>query len=382
MSLSAAALRSLALWEHQLPFLDGLAFEPLLRRCRLDYSPASLGRLDVFLDALRSARKPVEAEFAADPAQRELLHLIAFYAGEVVGRGIGTSPVWLDAAQATTLAPQQPLPGDALQASLSARFGRAQAGDDALFLPLVPICQRLFAPADEAAPASGLPSLPSLLASAERWWPTGWNADPDTAHQPLPPLPGRPWPPALPDVGGDPPSAIDPHSASPYDAALPESGGLESPESAESLNARAIALLRAEGDAYAPEEARALWERAAAQGHAESMNHLGTLIAKGIGGPPDPKVAMDHYRRAAEQGLAAAQLNMARMHLQHDGFAPDMVEAERWLRLAAAQGSPKAQQLIQDLELDRPASPITPRHTSIGELADSVVGWLRERKGR
>ena len=81
----------------------------------------------------------------------------------------------------------------------------------------------------------------------------------------------------------------------------------------------------------------------------------------------------------AEKGLVAAQMNMARMHLQHDGVAPDLVEAERWLRLAAAQDHAKARELIEELELDRaPAM----ADTGFGELANSVVGWLRDRRRR
>ncbi|RZL64565.1 MAG: sel1 repeat family protein [Variovorax sp.] len=377
MSLSAAAQHTLALWEHRQPFGSGLAFEPLLRRCRLDYSPASLARIDAFLDALRNARQPEQAQFLADPAQRQLLYLLAFYAGEVLGRALGKAPLWLNAAQAAALAPQQPLLGQPLRAALCARFGQARTEDAAFFLPLDALCERLFLNPAQAANTQG------LQWRAQAWWPAAL-LEAERRAQPLPPLPGRPWPPALPAAqGNDPWAAPAPPLPAGIDidtvTAAPAPEPLVDDDTPAALNAQAMRLLKGDGVPRDPDQARALWERAAAQGHAESLNQLGTLIAKGIGGPVSLTAAMDHYRSAAEKGLAAAQMNMARMHLQYDGVAPDLVEAERWLRLAAAQDHAKARELIKELELDRaPAM----ADTGFGELADNVVGWLRDRRRR
>lgn len=381
MSLSTAAQHTLALWEHRQPFGGGLAFESLLRRCRLDYSPASLERIDAFLDALRSARQPAQAGFLADPAQRQMLFLLAFYAGEVLGRALGKSPLWLTATQATALAPEQPLPDQPLRAALCARFGNVRTDDTHFFLPLDALCERLFLSPSQPAQRHG------LAFRTQAWWPVALH-EPEHRSLALPPLPGRPWPPALPITQGDSPwsaPAIAPVGPLPAPALIETANAPPVPSfdaddiSPAGLNTHAMRLLKGDSVPRDPDRARALLERAAAVGHPESLNQLGTLITKGIGGPVDLKIAMDHYRSAAEKGLAAAQMNMARMHLQHDGVAPDLVEAERWLRLAAAQGHVKAHELLKELEMDRaPAM----ADTGFGELADSVLGWLRERRRR
>ena len=64
------------------------------------------------------------------------------------------------------------------------------------------------------------------------------------------------------------------------------------------------------------EQARALFEEAAAAGDALGAHHLGTMCSQGQGGPADAARAVSLYRRAAEAG----------------------VEARRWWEIAAAQG--------------------------------------------
>jgi len=347
MTPGVAAQSSLARWERGLPFEGGLPFEPLLRRCRLDYAPASLGRIDRFLDALRSAHQPDEAVFLADAAQRQLLYLLAFYSGEVIGRALGAAPLWLLPPQAAALAPRQPMPARPFHAALSARFGTAQAADGTLlFLPLAALCERLFAP-DGSTP-------PGLQAAAAAWWPAPLR-DAARAHEPLPPRPGQPWPPELPGA---------PVQAAPEDAAATPAALCE----------QALRHLRGEGVPADPARARALWQRAAALGHTRSMDYLGTAHARGLGGPADLHAALDLYRRAGDAGLLEAQLHAAQMHLRHDGPAPDLLEAGRWLRLAAAQGSEKAHELLGTLELDRPPAPTL--RERIDGWTDRAVDWV------
>jgi hypothetical protein len=94
MNIRSAALCYLHCWDHALPLQGGLAFEGLLRRCRLDYSLASLSRIDVFLDALRKTQK-INAETFLDAQENQnLLFLLAFYAGEIISRSGGRPVVW------------------------------------------------------------------------------------------------------------------------------------------------------------------------------------------------------------------------------------------------------------------------------------------------
>lgn len=174
MSPSLGALCCLQAWEQRTGLPGGVAFEPLLRRIALDHSPASLARIDTFLDALRTAKKPRREAFLSDPAARNLLDLLAFYAGDVVGRAVRCAPEWLWQESAEP-AP----PGDAgrFDNSLVCNFPGARVG---LFAPLAPICARLF----DASVQHG------VAASARALLPV----DLRPSRAPLPPAPGFGYP--------------------------------------------------------------------------------------------------------------------------------------------------------------------------------------------
>lgn len=119
----------------------GIAYEPLLRRLKLDYAPASLGRVDVFLDALRTTKKPRREPFLSDPAGQNLLLLLAFYVAEVIGRTLHCAPQWQtwEAAQRS-----RPGPGERVfETSMLCDFP-VPAARVAQFAPLIAICDRLF----------------------------------------------------------------------------------------------------------------------------------------------------------------------------------------------------------------------------------------------
>ncbi|MBS0427679.1 MAG: sel1 repeat family protein [Proteobacteria bacterium] len=349
-----AAQRSLALWEQAPAEGCGIAFEAPLRRCRLDYSPDSLARIDAFLGALRRARGPQAAEFIAVPAQQQLLGFLCFYAGEVLGRALDQPPLWLRGDQALRLAPDALTTVPPLERAFCARFGAQHARDGAsLFLPMTGLCGRLFAAEDVNAPG--------LADAAARWWPAALG-DAASRAAPLPPRPGQPWPPGLPDA--------QPADAAPAAAVALAPTGDADPDA---LYRQALRLLRGEGVAKDPVQARTLWRRAAAQGHAPSQHALGLALARGQGGDADLPGALDQFRRAAEQGLLEAQLQAAQLHLRHDGPAPDLLEAERWLRQAAAQGSDKARELIAALGFDDAPPP------TLGERIDGWTDRLIDR---
>ena len=79
MTPSLGALCCLQAWEQRAPIPGGITLEPILRRIALDYSPASLARVDTFLDALRTAKKPQPDAFLLDPAGN---NIEAVYHGE------------------------------------------------------------------------------------------------------------------------------------------------------------------------------------------------------------------------------------------------------------------------------------------------------------
>jgi hypothetical protein len=167
VSPSLGALCCLQAWEQRSAIPGGITLEPLLRRIALDHSPASLARVDTFLDALRTAKKPQPEAFLADPAGRNLLDLLAFYVGDVVGRALRCAPEWLLRE------------GGGFEQSMVCNFPGA-AAPVGMFAPLVAICARLFTGTREQGVASGAGALlpATLRASAI----------------PLPPAPGFGYP--------------------------------------------------------------------------------------------------------------------------------------------------------------------------------------------
>ena len=114
----------------------------------------------------------------------------------------------------------------------------------------------------------------------------------------------------------------------------------EDPGHAPTLTRLARALTAAED--Y--DEARALFERAAAMGDAVAMNGLGYLYQNGRGVAPDDDAALRWYRAAVEAGDLPAAANVGWMYETGRGMArPDHAEAVRWYRLAAEAGHARAQ---------------------------------------
>lgn len=189
MSITSHVLAVLSAWESKTPIPGGLAFEPLLRRCRLDWSLASLGRVDLLLDALRKTQKlEAEAVLASEP-HRNMLRLLAFYTGELVGRGLRQAPEWFTDEEMLATHPAVAMFGPGFITSIGCRFpGRALSEVD-FFFPLNAIVTRLVEP--EGGDRS-VRFAAGLL----------FDQDEAAARQPLPPLPPQHLGIALPD--GDP----------------------------------------------------------------------------------------------------------------------------------------------------------------------------------
>ena len=156
VSPSLAALCVLQAWEQRSAIPGGVAFEPLLRRIVLDHSPASLARIDTFLDALRTAKKPRPGDFLGERANLNLLDLLAFYVGDLVGRALQCAPEWLSQEGG---GPGSPAGGSRrFEHSLVCNFPGA-AASPGVYAPLEPICARLFTPERSHGVAAGAGAL-------------------------------------------------------------------------------------------------------------------------------------------------------------------------------------------------------------------------------
>ena len=98
VTLNLAALCYLHAWEHDQAITDGLARRDQLKALRLDYSIASLARIDDWLTDTRVSNPFSFDQLLADRGLQNTLHLLAFYAGEVLARALGCHPEWHDAA--------------------------------------------------------------------------------------------------------------------------------------------------------------------------------------------------------------------------------------------------------------------------------------------
>ncbi|MES2947766.1 MAG: hypothetical protein V4858_04410 [Pseudomonadota bacterium] len=86
--------------------LGTLAFREQLKLARLDYSLASLERLDQLLRFIRPHIKPPYDAFINNPDTQNFLRFSGFYIGMTVARVGATSVKWLDFAQAKKFAPE------------------------------------------------------------------------------------------------------------------------------------------------------------------------------------------------------------------------------------------------------------------------------------
>ena len=181
VTLNLTALCYLRAWENDLAITDGLARRDQLQALGLDYSLASLARIDGWLTGARTSSPFSFDQLLADRGLQNTLHLLAFYAGEVVARALGRHPEWHDAA-AEVMRDEDPLRLlRGFRASAVCHY--AGAGTDGeWFAPLEPIIDRLFANTGDA-------SLAGLAAGLVAGHATQLRPD-----QPLPALPDPGWP--------------------------------------------------------------------------------------------------------------------------------------------------------------------------------------------
>lgn len=95
MSIKLEALNYLHAWENGWPIEGGIAWEAQLRKCKLDYSWASLSRIDKFLLALKTQVKPSAELVLQRQDTKNLLRLLGFYLVQLRERVIGVPVTWL-----------------------------------------------------------------------------------------------------------------------------------------------------------------------------------------------------------------------------------------------------------------------------------------------
>jgi hypothetical protein len=122
-------------------------------------------------------------------------------------------------------------------------------------------------------------------------------------------------------------------------------------------------LATGRGVARNEEQAFAWYQRAAALGHAKSMNLVGRYYEEGRVVRADPQAAFDCYRRSAEAGDFRGQFSYASVLMGLGRWD----EARHWLREALARGHPKFLRKARD-EL---------RRAAIAEVADIAEAYAR-----
>jgi hypothetical protein len=126
---------------HEIP--GGLSYRSALLQSELDYSPTSLERIDLLLDAIREQQQPEYGAFLSVHANQNFMYLLAFYVGTVVGRATGGHVEWWDYEDMAAAFPemQQMFPR-CFGSSVSCNILGGEKGG--FFVPLASIEARLF----------------------------------------------------------------------------------------------------------------------------------------------------------------------------------------------------------------------------------------------
>lgn len=144
MTTTLNALYYLNAWEAEADVAGGMAHRTMLKKCRLDYSIASLRRIDAFIDALRITCKPSRDEFLHAAENQNLFYFLAFYAGEVIGRALGSPPIWLSYDDAKEIAPDHDrMFSHCFETSVCCRFLDSKVPRVDFFMPLYALVTRL-----------------------------------------------------------------------------------------------------------------------------------------------------------------------------------------------------------------------------------------------
>ena len=173
MNLTFRAQCYLAAWDAGKPIDGALAHGERLRAFNLDYSWASLGRIDAFLDELHTTLKPAYPAFLTARPNVNLLYLLAFYVGEVRARRTGVPSEWMNWEELIAADPANQAFGEGFHSS-------TVQVQPSCFLPLVSIVTRLIeGPAEKSVLFSSAMAMEQFSDLRK--------GDADLAMPPLPP---------------------------------------------------------------------------------------------------------------------------------------------------------------------------------------------------
>lgn len=137
-------------------FPGGLAYRKALGQARLDFTPQSLGRIDLLLRQMRRQLQPQYGEFIDRQDNQNFLYLLCFYVGAVVYRYTREDFAWYGYEELRQVAPPDFLAGYPEGFASSMMCMLKESGT---FLPLSSIQDVLFTDDGER----------SVLASAEKF---------------------------------------------------------------------------------------------------------------------------------------------------------------------------------------------------------------------
>lgn len=122
-------------------FPGGLAFRKALGQATLDFTPESLGRIDLLLRQIRRQLRPQYAEFMDKQENQNFLYLLCFYVGAVVYRYTREDFAWYSYEELKQVAPPEFLEEypEALASSMICMLK-----ESGTFLPLSSILDLLF----------------------------------------------------------------------------------------------------------------------------------------------------------------------------------------------------------------------------------------------
>lgn len=148
----------------------GLAFAKALQQVQLDYSEASLDRVDRLLDQMADRLAPQREAFTADTDKRHFLWMLAFYLGEYIARQTGRTMHWYTYDQV-----QRHVPADfgLPRAFFSSLVGMVEGQ---VFLPLGFLGDRLFDKQRDMRCQGYVQRLLDKLTTQEARDENGWRA--------------------------------------------------------------------------------------------------------------------------------------------------------------------------------------------------------------
>jgi len=121
---------------------SGIMYKSELQDARLDFSEASLQRVDLLLDHIRNINTLSFNDFINDLPRQNFLFALAFYTGKVIELNSASVCNWLTADEFDQVTPNVASSNE-IRHTFIADFTQGTHGEGQYF-PLVPIIHRLF----------------------------------------------------------------------------------------------------------------------------------------------------------------------------------------------------------------------------------------------